>query len=164
MRMYRVLNSMVDGQRKATQHFTDLKVEGAVKDPDAAVVLMERHEKDEAIVTSFESGDPGKDAEVGSGDKKRFKKDLTPAQEEAKKVRAEKTKKSVFMKKLIRDIESNKNKVDTTIAKLNGLPESGGSGITTQIVVLKSFLEPLLNCQTHRQQFSKTKSSRKCTA
>ena len=49
------------------------------------------------------------------------------------------------MKKLIRDIESNKNKVDTTIAKLNGLPESGGSGITAQIVVLKSFLEPVHN-------------------
>ena len=70
---------------------------------------------------------------------------MSPAQEEAKKVRAEKPKKSVFMKRLIRDIETNKNKVDNTIAKLNGLPESGGSGITAQIVVLKSFLEPVHN-------------------
>ena len=51
LRMYRVLLSMVDGQREATQHFTDLKVEGAVKDPDAAIVLMECHDKDEATVT-----------------------------------------------------------------------------------------------------------------
>ena len=145
MRMYRVLLSMIDGQRKATQHLTDLKVEGALKDPDAASVLMERHEKDEAIVTSFESGDPEKDAEVGSADKKRFKKNFTPAQEEAKNVRAEKTRKTVFMKKLIRDIEINKHQVDTTIATLNGLSESGSSGITAQNAILQSFLEPVHN-------------------
>ena len=86
MRMYRVLLSMIDGQRKATQHLTDLKVEGAIKDPAAASLLMEKHEKDEALVTSFEWGDTEKDAEPASADKKRHKKDWTPEQEEARKV------------------------------------------------------------------------------
>ena len=74
MRMYRVLLSMIDGQRKATQHLTDLKVEGAIKDPAAASLLMEKHEKDEALVTSFELGDTEKDAGSASADKKRHKK------------------------------------------------------------------------------------------
>ena len=143
MRMYRVLNNMTDGQRKATKHLTDLKAEGAVNDPDAAIHLIESHEKDEAMLSSFSAGDPEKDAELGSADKKREAKELSPAQEEAKKVKAEKTKNSVFMKRLIRDINTNKNKVEQTIGKLNGLPESGGSGITGAIAALKSFLEPL---------------------
>ena len=58
-------------------------------------------------------------------------------------MKAEKTKNSVFMKRLIRDINTNKNKVEQAIEKMNGLPESGGRGITGAIVVLKSFLEPL---------------------
>ena len=55
-------------------------------------------------------------------------------QDEAKNVRAEKNRTTFFMKKLIRDIESNKNKVDTKIVKLNGLPES--AEVVSQLRVL----------------------------
>ena len=143
--MYRVLLSMIDGQRKATLHLTDLKVEGAIKHPAAASLLMEKHEKDEALVTSFELGDTERDAEPASADKKRHKKKLTPEQEEARKVKAEKTRKTLFMKK---QIQMNKFKVESTIAKLTELPETGSSGITAQIASLQSIVKPLQNFLT----------------
>lgn len=82
---------------------------------------------------------------TGKGDHKREPKQLTPAQEEAKRQKAELNAKVALVKKLMRDIEAIVTKLNSVISKLKNLPEAGQPGVMSQVDVLEQCKNPLRN-------------------
>ena len=78
LRMYRVLLSMIDGSKKASQNTSSLDVNGGVADPDSATALMEAQQKQEALSTQFTDDATEGDVIEPKTQNKRHRKELTP--------------------------------------------------------------------------------------
>ena len=81
LRMYRVLLSMIDGSKKASQNTSSLDVHGGITKPESATALMEAHQKQEALSTQFTDDAIEGDASGTKIRKVRVVKVLTPDQE-----------------------------------------------------------------------------------
>ena len=79
--MYRVLLSMIDGFKKASQNTSSLDVNGGVADPDSATALMEAQQKQEALSTQFTDDATEGDVIEPKIQNKRQRKELTHEQQ-----------------------------------------------------------------------------------
>ena len=136
LRMYRVLLSMIDGSKKASQNTSSLDVNGGVANPESATALMEAQQKQEALSTQFTDDATEGDVIEPKIQNKRQRKELTHEQQVEKQA-VDRLKK---MEKRINDL---KLKLNSNVLKLESLPKPDAAGIVVQATVLKAFHDPL---------------------
>ena len=134
--MYRVLLSMIDGSKKASQNTSSLDVNGGVANPESATALMEAHQKQEALSTQFTDDAIEGDASGTKIRKVRVVKVLTPDQELEKRAIDR-------LKKLDRRINGLKKKLKKTLEQLQSLSNSEAAGVVAQVSILQCFNAPL---------------------
>ena len=134
--MYRVLLSMIDGSKKASQNTSSLDVHGGITNPESATALMEAHQKQAALSTQFTDDAIEGDATNTRIQKVRRPKVLTPEQEVEKQAVDR-------LKKLEKRINHIKKKLNNTLGKLQSLPNSEAAGVVAQTSVLQCFNAPL---------------------
>ena len=134
--MYRVLLSMIDGSKKASQNTSSLDVHGGIANPESATALMEAHQKQAALSTQFTDDAIEGDATDTKIRKVRLAKVLTPEQEVEKRAVDR-------LKKLEKGINGLKKKLNNTLERLESLPNSEAAGVVAQTSVLQCFNAPL---------------------
>ena len=138
MRLYKVLNSIMQGVRKTSDHETDLKSSAGVVCANSASTLMETAGKRHNEVATGCFGD----FEAVPAPK-RDRKEPTEEEIAQREARAKVRQQMLEIKKHQKDIRLKKDKLEELINKLQGVPDAAEVGNVMAVEILKKMLPEL---------------------